>query len=440
MANKKQKQADPLSGLHNQKCRSMHFGPWMIESDWLENAVDMVRRGVITAEAPMPQEDPLDEPDLEPTAMGRVAIVKIEGAMMKAQSKFGGTCSTVQCRAQIREAASNDSVDAILLLIDSPGGTVAGLDSLAQDVVAARAQKPVYAHVEDCCASAAYYVASQCDRITAARTSLVGCLGSMMVITDSSGAAAQEGLKVHKLTSDKGAGMKGAGAAGTEITPEQLKYYQGIVDVAGEHFKQAVMSGRGLDREKVDALFDGRVHDAEYAKQLGLIDEVASVDAAMGAILTEVSQMNEQEKAELSAKAREDGHKAGLEAGIKQERDRVNAIVAASGARSDLALAAIKDGHNAEQVKITAAALDTAEAKHKTDLEAANKKTADAEAAAKLAQEQAALAAKGQPALKMKQGAVDGDSVVETAKSEGRLEEHPDGKRFNYKPKWGRAD
>lgn len=272
------------------KCASYHFGIWMIEPEWFKSAVSAVRDGLWRAQ-PVQVDGEEERPRPRGYVVRRgVAIVPIAGPMMKARSKFGGT-STVDVRTAIRQAVSDDSAQSILLLIDSPGGTVAGTESLAQDVAAADSRKPTYAHIEDLGASAAYYVASQARKITASPTSLVGSLGTMMALDDFSKRYEMIGVKAIVVSSG---GMKGAGTEGTEITDEQLAYFQGLVDQGTQHFKNAVMRGRGMDQGQADALFDGRVHDAAKAKKLGLIDDVMSLDSAMSEILVEIESEDDR--------------------------------------------------------------------------------------------------------------------------------------------------
>src|SRR5581483_9650939 len=111
-----------------------------------------------------------------------------QGMLMKGQSSMGGT-STVMARRDIRQAVADQDVAGILLAIDSPGGTVAGTDDLAAEVRQARTSKPVWAAIDDLGASAAYWVASQTQRVTVnSPTALVGSIGTLQVIRDLSAA------------------------------------------------------------------------------------------------------------------------------------------------------------------------------------------------------------------------------------------------------------
>lgn len=205
-----------------------------------------------------------------------VAIVSIVGPMTKSPTSFSSACSTVKCRRQVRAAAKDDRVKAILLRIDSPGGSVSGTDDLAQDVANARARKPVYAYAEDDCCSAAYWVASQATKVFCSKTARVGSIGVYTTVEDWSRLYENAGVRVHLLSTGK---LKGAGADGVPVSQEQLDEWQSVVDDFNGHFLGAVAKGRRMSRAKVDALADGRVWIGERAVDAGLADEVATFDA-----------------------------------------------------------------------------------------------------------------------------------------------------------------
>lgn len=209
---------------------------------------------------------------------GGIAVVSLSGPLMKQASSLSGGTSTVRARAAIRAAANDTNVSGILLRIDSPGGTAAGTQALADDVAAANQKKPVYSYIEDLGASAAYWVASQAQKVFTNPTGLVGSIGTFMVLEDMSAMAAQKGVKVHVV---RAGAMKGSGTPGTEITPQQLEHFQGIVDSLNEHFVRAVAQGRSLSLVRIRELADGRVHVGEAAKALGLVDAVQSFDETL---------------------------------------------------------------------------------------------------------------------------------------------------------------
>jgi ClpP class serine protease len=170
-------------------------------------------------------------------------VIEARGLLMKQQSWMGGT-ATLQLRRDIRAAAADPNVSAILLAIDSPGGTAAGTADLAADVRAAARQKPVWAQIEDLGASAAYWLASQADQVFAntARRPMVGSIGTYQTVYDLSAAAEQEGVKVFHFATGP---LKGAGMPGTPVTEEQQADFQGRVDAVQDSFDAAVRAAAG---------------------------------------------------------------------------------------------------------------------------------------------------------------------------------------------------
>jgi len=200
-----------------------------------------------------------------------IAVVKLIGLLMKGQSSMGGT-STIQARRDIRQAASDPEIAGILLAIDSPGGTVAGTSDLAAEVAAARKQKPVYAHIDDLGASAAYWVASQADKISAnSATALVGSIGTLQVVHDRSGQAEKEGIRTLVFSTGH---LKGMGAPGSKITDEQSVHIQGLVDNVQKSFDAAVQKGRGMNAKELTGVRHGGVMTAHEALSARLIDAV----------------------------------------------------------------------------------------------------------------------------------------------------------------------
>jgi len=233
-----------------------------------------------------------------PETSDGIAVIGIRGSLMKHQSSMGTSTSTVEARRMIRAAANNENVRAILLHVDSPGGTVAGTQELADDVAAAAKKKPVQAFIEDLGASAAYWIASQASYIAANRTALIGSIGTYGVVYDESGAAAMQGVKVHVV---RAGAFKGAGVAGTEVTAAALADYQRIIDSLNEHFVAGVAAGRKMTVKQVQAIADGRVHPAADAQELGLINAVSTLDAVYSQLVRDTRPMKGKAMSESNA-------------------------------------------------------------------------------------------------------------------------------------------
>lgn len=209
----------------------------------------------------------------------KVAIIPLSGVLMKQVGSMEDGTSTVMARMDIRHAARNPDVGAILILVDSPGGTVSGTEQLAAEIAAAAAAKPCYAQVEDLSASAAYWAASACTRIFASGpTALIGSIGTYACLYDLSAAATMQGVKAKLYSTGP---LKGAGMPGTEITPEQDKYFQAMVDETQTHFAAAISNNRKLSAAKVAELATGAVFHSARAQTLGLIDGIQSVEQTL---------------------------------------------------------------------------------------------------------------------------------------------------------------
>ena len=222
-----------------------------------------------------------------------VAIISANGTLQKHAMSVGQATSTVLVRRAIRDAVSDSKVNSILISVESPGGTAAGTKEVADEITAASKHKPVHAHITDMGCSAAYWIASSAQRLTANEMALVGSIGTYQVVQDLSSMAESEGVKVHVI---KAGAFKGTGTPGTELTSEQLSYLQGLIESMNANFVAGIASGRGFSAKDAQSVADGRCHMAADAKALRLIDGVMSFDDAFD----EVRDAGENPKAVTS--------------------------------------------------------------------------------------------------------------------------------------------
>lgn len=223
-----------------------------------------------------------------------IAVIEISGPMTKYetsfQSLFGGT-STIKTRQALRSAARDPEVLGIMVVVDSPGGTVAGTSELASEIRAAAARKPTYAHVDDGAASAALWAISGATRISANPGSNVGSIGAFATLRDTSGAYAQRGVKVHVISSAPP--IKGAFVDGTEITSPQIAEAERQIKDVADVFVSELAGGRRMELDRAKSLATGQVWIASRAKELGLIDDVATYDQAMAQLRRSTMAKNE---------------------------------------------------------------------------------------------------------------------------------------------------
>lgn len=281
---------------------SDYLGPWALEPCAARHLWDL--SGSIDLAAHVSESTASRAPlrsAIEKTTAGgaNIAVIPIRGIMMKGQSSLGGT-STVQVRRDLRQAAADPEVGGILLAIESPGGTVAGTDDLAADIRSARRAKPVWAHVEDLGASAAYWTASQTQRITAnSPTALIGSIGTLQVMYDQSAAAESAGIRTLIFSTGP---LKGLGTPGSKITDEQAAHVQSLIDSVQQSFDLAVQKGRELTSRQLQAVRHGGLLSAPAALEARLIDAIQPLSRT----LAEFGQSLKQTPAPRGGRASQD--------------------------------------------------------------------------------------------------------------------------------------
>jgi capsid assembly protease len=248
---------------------------WSIEPNAARQILQF--RPLMILEAAMPGEN-------DPQVAGGIAVISIVGPMMK-DIKWRGFADTRAIGESVKRAAADDNVRAIVLRIDSPGGSVDGLAELGDAVWAARTVKPVLAQVDGMAAWAAYYVASQASRIVAGRGDMIGSIGVRIMLYDFSKMYEEAGVKALPIdSSPDDRPFKSAAMEGTEITEQHQADFQRIVDTYFADFGRMVQRGRGMSSEAFDAVADGRVWVGEEARAVGLIDGIGTLADTLGAL------------------------------------------------------------------------------------------------------------------------------------------------------------
>lgn len=207
-----------------------------------------------------------------------IAVIHIDGVIAGTGSSVNGVITPEDILYQLDSALSDDSVKAILLRIDSPGGTVAASQEIAMEVAYAAEEKPVIASVGDVGASGAYMVASQCDEIIALPTSAIGSIGVITEIPNVSGLLDKLGVEFTVLTAGK---YKDAGSPYRSLTPTETELIQQEVDNAYEEFISIVAEGRDLPEAKVREMATGWAYSAREGEKLGLVDTLGTYNDAV---------------------------------------------------------------------------------------------------------------------------------------------------------------
>ena len=207
------------------------------------------------------------------TTKDTIAVIHMDGTIMGSGTGYI-TPETVLSELQ---AAENDNhVKAIVLRINSGGGSAAGGEEIAQYVK--ECDKPVVVSCGDSCCSAAYRIAAQSDWIIASEGTSVGSIGSIITKYDLTALLSNLGIDVEAISS-------GSDKADldyyTQLTDEQRQYYQQMVDEITSDFIDEVAEGRGLDRSTVEALATGEVWTGQQALDNGMIDQVGTYEDAL---------------------------------------------------------------------------------------------------------------------------------------------------------------
>lgn len=270
---------------------------------------------------------------------GSTAVVPIHGHILREvpwvfDAMGIQATSTTETEKAIGIALRDPAVSDIRLDINSPGGTVGGVDSLAIAVSEGKKIKAINVEATDQISSAAYWIGSQATRIDAERTTKVGSLGAFSAVNDSSKAAEAQGVKVHVLRSGE---HKGVGVPGAEITESQLGKLQTSIDSISNMFVESVALGRGKSKEEISKLATGEAWLASEALKLGLIDGIISSRPQTQQADTTISAESVSNEGKLMDKEMED-RLAKLEATISQ----LSADKAKADARAEVSESALK--------------------------------------------------------------------------------------------------
>lgn len=234
-------------------------------------------RSVVTVTASEWAEHKGHDPDIKAAAEGgrTVAVVPVIGPITKRDTMFsflfGGT-SVNRLIAQVKALRADESVSAVLLNVDSPGGSSSGLTELAAEIRSLRESKRVVAIVNDMAASGGYWIASQANEIVGTPSSLTGSVGAYTLHVDYSGALAKEGIKPTYIYAGK---HKVDGNPYEPLSDEAKAHAQSIVDSIYATFVNDVATGRGVSAATVRSDYgEGRVLVAKDAKAAGMIDRI----------------------------------------------------------------------------------------------------------------------------------------------------------------------
>lgn len=212
----------------------------------------------------------------------QIAVVHIEGTIMSTgPGGFGATGVAAADRivADLKEARENPNIKAVILKLNTGGGTVVGSDEIGREVDRVKKEgKIVVASMGEMAASGGYWISCKADKIVANPGTFTGSIGVIMQLTKLQGLYDKLGIEMYNF---KTGPYKDMGATDRDVTPEEREIFQSLVNDTYEDFVKVVADGRKMDAARVRQLADGRIYTGKQAKELGLVDELGDFTTAV---------------------------------------------------------------------------------------------------------------------------------------------------------------
>jgi protease-4 len=201
----------------------------------------------------------------------KVAVIYIQGTIFSGNVAEGlGYATSEEITGNIHRAAADSGVKAIVLRIDSPGGSPAAAQEVVEEIKKVQAKGiPVVVSMGDLAASAAYYISAPTDYIIANPSTNTGSIGVIWVFQNMSLSYKETGVDYYVAKSGE---MKDMGSTWRGLTDQEKEYADSVVMESYDNFVTEVSEGRNMSRSDVKALADGRIYTGSRAKELGLVD------------------------------------------------------------------------------------------------------------------------------------------------------------------------
>lgn len=198
----------------------------------------------------------------------RVGVVEIIGPIADSKKTL----------KELGEFRDSERIKAVVVRIDSPGGSVGPSQEIYDGILKVREKKSVIVSMGSMAASGGFLIACAAEKIFANPGTLTGSIGVIMQVPNVAGVLKWAGVEMNTVTSGK---LKDSGSPFRPMTPEERQYFEGVLLDVHEQFIGAVQKGRKLEAEAVRPFADGRVFTGRQAKEWKLVDELGGLDAAV---------------------------------------------------------------------------------------------------------------------------------------------------------------
>jgi protease-4 len=245
-------------------------------------AAIVLQAGCITVNLIQPP-GPVTEMKLSGTGDGKILLLDLSG-VISSQDKEGiipQPNMLAMFKEELTMASKDDKIKAVVVRINSPGGTVTASDILYHELREFKAKKkvPVIASMMDVAASGGYYLAMAADNVLVHPSTVTGSIGVIMLTVNARGLLEKVGVEASAITSGP---RKDMGSPFRVMTAEERGIFQSVIDSFYQRFLAVVQEGRpNLSAEQIKKLADGRIYSGDQAKAAGLIDEIGYLDDAI---------------------------------------------------------------------------------------------------------------------------------------------------------------
>ena len=212
----------------------------------------------------------------------RIAVIYASGVIASGENNYDSPSGQVvgadTMADSLRKARADSSIKAIVLRIDSPGGSAIASDVIWREVMLTRNVKPLVASMSDVAASGGYYIAMPAHAIVAEPATLTGSIGVVMLKFVIDGTLKKLGMNMEGVTKGRYADLYSPVRA---FTPEERAKVQEQMQATYDTFVEKAAAGRNTTPERIDAIAQGRVWTGAQGKQVGLVDELGGLERAL---------------------------------------------------------------------------------------------------------------------------------------------------------------
>lgn len=221
---------------------------------------------------------PYEEVLLQGEGLDKIAVIDVEGQIVENGDPTTQAVAQ-ELVAQLRQAGEDPFVRAVILRVNSPGGSVVASDEIYNQVLdLKRAGKPVVASFGEVAASGGYYVSAGASRIVSDPSSFTGSIGVILVLLNLEEAAGNLGIEPVVVKSGR---LKDIGSPFRDLTEEERGIFQAMIDESYERFVDVVAEGRHLPESEVRELATGQPYTGQQALDAGLVDTLGGFDRAV---------------------------------------------------------------------------------------------------------------------------------------------------------------